>query len=141
MVITLKKFLMQFGSIILVMVMLSITMTQVRAQGIVQQSIPTGSQAGVLGTVTINNIDSNAQVEISCQIGSSSIGSIGIPTLVQRSFGPGTRQYWCPFGRAFPGPDYYWVILSVVITEPCGVVRCGGSSYTLIDTSSAVHIA
>jgi len=133
MVIGLKKYTLQFGSIVLVMAMLSITMTQVHAQASIQQSIPTGNQAGILGTVIINNIDSNARVDISCQIGS--VVGIGNPTLVQRSFGPGWRQYWCPFGTAFPGPGYYWVILSVVISEP------GAQSYTLIDTSSPVHIA
>lgn len=135
-VLDLKKYLLQLGSIILVMAVLSITITQVHAQArfrpTIQQQIPTGNRSGVIGSVVIDNIHMNAWVEISCQIGS--IYGVGSTTLVQRNFGPGWRQYWCPFTGTFPGPSYYWVILSAGISEP------GGQSYTLVDTSPPVWI-
>jgi hypothetical protein len=140
-VLDLKKYLLQFGSIILVMVVLSMTITQVQANGTIRQQIPTGNRSGLIGSVVIDNIHADTGVEISCQVGS--IYGIGGTTLVQRNFGPSLsfgderrawQQYWCPFTGAFPGVGYYWVILYAAISEP------GGQSYTLVDTSPPVWI-
>ena len=56
-----------------------ITITQVQAQeNCLQLGSITGNQAGISGGVGIFNIDSNALVEISCQISSASgVGPLG----------------------------------------------------------------
>ena len=61
--------------------------------------------------VGIFNIDPNALIEISCQIGSAS--GIGPAMLLQRSSGSGWRPFFCPFfGGMIPViGNYYWVII------------------------------